>query len=81
MSKPIITLTIEQIAELAEFAGLTVVWGVEIDPETELTITECPPEGLLEDEGDATGPRYQYLAHVSEHPDEGSIGLGPEQPT
>jgi len=76
-----LTLTVAQIIDLAEFAGL------DIDPRslpdedgmtTELSIGSCPEQGLLDDEDDTTGDRYEYIAWFTEHPEEGATGLGPE---
>lgn len=84
MSDPvteIVTLSVAEIIDLAEFAGLVIDPKSLPDEEfltTELTITNCPAAGLFEDEEDTTGTQFAHLAHFSEYPEEGSIGLGPE---
>lgn len=68
-----LTLTVKEIADLAEAAGLDVGPVPTDEAFTEYTITDCPKEGLDED-----GIRTQYrkIAFITEYPEEGSFGLG-----
>jgi len=69
------TLTTEEIFDLAKFAGLQVgKLGVEM--ETELTVVECPAEGVLQD--DKSVLHTVHIAYYSEYPDEGVQPLGKE---
>lgn len=70
-----ITLTGAQIAELAEFVGAGTIELGEIEAETEVTICDCPAGGLGDEEG---GPvsHYDYVAYLTEYPEEGMLGLG-----
>jgi hypothetical protein len=68
-----ITLTIAELVDLAELAGL-VIDSVS-DTDSELVITECPPEGVLDDD-DPSPKHYRYIAYYAEYPDEGVLPLG-----
>ena len=79
-----ITLTVQQIKDLAEFAGLTLHSRFEPDEflmQSEITIADCPPEGIRND-GEESDPdsvsHYDYIAYCTDYPEEGCIGLGPE---
>lgn len=78
-----IKLTVAEIKTLAEFAGLVVdAYGMdESDMEAEITVCDCPPEGI-KNEGEPSDPdsvsHYSRIAYVTEYPEEGCIGLGPE---
>lgn len=79
--RPRITLTLEQIIDLAEFAGLNVAKDTEDDADTEYHVYNCPPEGVLNEgePGDAgSRAHYEYVVVSGEYPDEGCVGLGPE---
>jgi len=74
-----ITLTVAQIKDLVEFAGLTLHpahMPDEDDLETEFTIQDCPETGVMDDEGVAR--HYGLIAYCTDYPDEGCIPLGPE---
>lgn len=80
-----ITLTHEQIRDLAAFAGLTIQtpaegWD-ELDNATEFVIASCPPEGVT-NEGEPDDPdsvsHYEFVVYCAECPEEGCMGLGPE---
>lgn len=79
-----ITLTLLQIIELAEFAGLSATQASDFDAmelETEFTITDCPPDGLRnegEESDQGSVSHYSYIVYCTDCPDEGCIGLGPE---
>lgn len=69
-------LSILEIKDLAEFAGLEVKPpSSRDDMEAEITITECPKEGI-EDEG--TQRHFKHIAYFSEYPEEGAWPLGSE---
>ena len=78
-----ITLTVLQILELAEFAGIPVS-GVALDEfekVTEIVICDCPPEGITNEgePGDTESvSHYEFIAYCADCPEEGCIGLGPE---
>ena len=74
-----ITLTVREIYDLACAAGLTINHNPMFMPdddemEAELTIVECPKEGVLNDDGKFE--HYTYIAYLSEYPEEGSFSLG-----
>lgn len=77
-----LTMTVAEIYDLACMAGYTINHDPRFMPdademETEITIEDCPPIGLLDD--DNTSRRhYSRAAHFTEYPEEGYIGLGPE---
>lgn len=78
-----ITITLQQIIDLAEFAGVSISAddydGGQL--EVEYTVADCPPEGIKND-GEPSDPdsvsHYELIAYVTDYPDEGCIGLGPE---
>ena len=76
-----LTLTANEIADLARFAGLVLdekrCVGPAEEGETEITVGPCPEDGLYEEKD---GPRkhYRLIAWFDEYPEEGSEGLGPE---
>lgn len=72
-------LTIKEIKNLAEFAGLTVLDIDQDEAETEITVEPCGKEGLRD--GKLDKPRfYAHIAWFTEYPEEGAAGLGPEIP-
>lgn len=70
------TLTIDQIKDLAQFAGLHITGEAE-DKESEITIIECPKEGIKDDDG-STIVHYRHVAYLEEYPEEGVCPLGDE---
>jgi hypothetical protein len=77
-----LTLTVNEIADLARFAGIALDETRLPDAdegETEISVGPCPKGGLYEEED---GPRthYRLIAWLEEYPEEGSMGLGPEMP-
>lgn len=73
-------LTIEQIRDLASFAGLKVDPEVDDDErETEIVICGCPPQGIEGENG--VVEHYKHVAYLQEYPDEGVFPLGPELKT
>ena len=72
-----LTLTGLEIRDLAEAVGLVVEdYGYSSEFTTEMTIADCPPRGIEDDDGKVT--HYRYITYVSDHPEEGGIGLGEE---
>lgn len=70
-----ITMTMQEIKDLAEFAGLTVSWNDEVDADAEISIEACPASGMIDDDGRAYYSRF--VAYDAEYPEEGGISLGP----
>ena len=74
-----LTLTVAEIKDLAECAGLVLHTRFLPDAdslETEITIIDCPKDGVLDDDGKPT--HYAHIAYVTDYPDEGSFPLGEE---
>lgn len=76
-----LTLTVNEIADLARFAGLVLdekrCVGSADEGETEIAVGACPDGGLYENDGDK-GKHYRLIAWFDEYPEEGSVGLGAE---
>ena len=77
-----LTLTVAEIYDLACMAGFTINHGEMFMPdademETEITIEDCPAIGLLDDDN-VSRRHYSRVAHFTEYPEEGYIGLGAE---
>lgn len=75
-----ITLTVREIKDLAEFAGLVLnsTFPPDADElETEISITVEPME-CTDDSGKAE--RFAHVAHFSEYPEEGCMPLGEPLP-
>lgn len=72
-----IDLSIQEIKNLAQFAGFVIDESAldEEDLDTEITIVPCPPDGL---DDDGVRRKYRMIAFYSEYPEEGSYGLGAE---
>ncbi len=74
-----LTLTVAEIKDLAECAGLVLKEDCLPDAdelETEITIIPCPESGVLDDDGRPT--HFAHVAYFAEYPDEGSYPLGNE---
>lgn len=75
-----ITLTIAEIKDLAEYAGLTLNKRCNAQSEdelaTEITITDCPAGGTKDDDGAIR--HYAHIAYYTDYPEEGCMPLGPE---
>ncbi len=74
-----LTLTVEQIKDLAEFAGLTLNsrFGLSEDElASEITIDTALPDGVVMDNGDKK--KFSHVAWFADYPDEGCCPLGPE---
>jgi hypothetical protein len=72
-----ITLKVSEIRSLAMFAGLVLDKRVEFIPEedeAEITIADCPTEGVKDDEGKVE--HFEHIAYFSEYPEEGCAPLG-----
>ena len=73
---PSLTLTMEEIKDLALFAGFRVAPD-DLDDDnkdTEITIEAFPEKGIKDDDGILTG--YRHLAYLDEYPEEGAMPLG-----
>ena len=69
-----ITLTGQEIMDLAEFAGFEVK---NPDPDYlkyDYAVAECPDEGVENDDGQME--HYTYIAYLSDYPEEGCYPLG-----
>lgn len=74
-----LTLTVAEIKDLAEFAGLVLDKSVSYDDdelETEIVVMECPKEGVRDDDGKPK--HYAHIGYFAEYPEEGSYPLGAE---
>lgn len=74
-----ITLTVQQIADLAGAAGLVLdqrFMPSADDLEVQYTITACPPKGITDDNGQVK--HYAHIAFATEYPDEAVFALGDE---
>ncbi len=75
-----ITLTVQEICDLARFAGISLDESRMPDEdsmETPICIGGCPEQGVRE-EGEEIGKHYRFIAWLEEYPEEGVMGLGPE---
>ena len=71
-----ITLTGEEIHDLAEAVGLAIQPQDYTDIfEDEMTITACPSVGVLNDDGNKI--HSKHIAYLSDYPDEGTFMLSP----
>ena len=76
-----LTLTVAEIYDLACAAGFTINHSAMFMPdademETEITITDCPAGGVLDDYGKTT--HYEHVAYLTEYQEEGTFPLGAE---
>lgn len=74
-----LTLTIDEIRDLAQFAGMVIKGELtaaekEDERETEITISMWPAKGVQDDDGQV--PPYKHTACFAEYPEEGCIPLG-----
>jgi len=77
-----VILTIAEIRDLAQFAGLLLTDECRADTsedESEIAVEDCPEGGLIDTDA-ARVCRYAHVAYFADYPDEGSHGLGPELP-
>ena len=75
-------LTIAEIRDLAQFAGLVLTNECKADTsedESEIAVEDCPDGGLIDTDA-AKVCRYAHVAYFADYPEEGSHGLGPELP-
>lgn len=73
------TLTVQEIIDLARFAGIALDESRlpdADDMETPIAVEKCPPEGLIDDDGSRL--HYRMCASLDEYPEEGRMGLGPQ---
>jgi len=75
-----LTMTVAEIISLAHFAGIPLDPSIEVgedERETEITIEECPKEGLHDQDGEKViVEHFRLVAYNTEYPEEGSCGLG-----
>lgn len=74
------TLTVAEIVDLAQFAGLVLnsnFTPTDEDLETEIELRECPAQGAW-DEEEQRGIKTRFVAVMAECPEEGCMPLGPE---
>ena len=75
-------LTIAEIRDLAQFAGLVLTDECKADTsedESEIAVEDCHDGGLIDTDA-AKVCRYAHVAYFADYPEEGSHGLGPELP-
>lgn len=74
-----LTLTIEEIRDLAEFAGLQLVHREITDDDrgTEIVVTDCPERGVEDEEQPGLTLHCRHIAYLEEYPEEGVCPLGP----
>lgn len=73
------TLTVAEIKDLAECAGIALAKDITYNTdelETEIVVMECPKAGIRDDDGKPT--HYAHIAFFEEYPEEGSYPLGSE---
>jgi hypothetical protein len=73
-----INITVRQILDLVACAGydttnLHAQTGKD-EFDTEITIDQCPPNGLIDDDGKPD--HYELIAYFTEYPEDGCLGLG-----
>ena len=77
----VITLTVEQIIELAEMCGLCVEPNTipedEDELETEIDIRYNPEGFLVRDEDDSEGDTAEHFTHITYFSDDYDLGCSP----
>lgn len=70
------SLSVREIYDLAQFAGLSVgdLPEDEDEQDASLTVASCPEDGVLDDDGVAQ--HFEWIAYYSEYPEEGCMPLG-----
>lgn len=80
LGEPHLTLTIEEIRDLAGMCGLVVKDALdkekEDERETEITITPWPATGIKDENGKPYAHAHKHLAYFEEYPEEGCVPLG-----
>lgn len=80
LGEPHLTLTIDEIRDLAQFCGMVVqepTASEQMDErETEITITGWPKNGIWDDDQKCQMPPHKHVAYYTEYPEEGSLPLG-----
>ena len=69
--------TVKEIAELAAFAGLTVV-DESFDDEGESEIQIISGQGRFIIDDDGSRHSFPFIAWFNEYPEEGAMGIGKE---
>lgn len=72
-------LTLSEIKNLAEFAGMIVdASGMSDDMDTEIVVEPCPKEGVADENGKNHRKYTGHIAYFYDYPDEGCLPLGTE---
>lgn len=73
-----LTLTVAEIKDLAECAGLVLDKSISYDADelaTGIIVMECPKAGVRDDAGNPT--HFAHIAYFEDYPEDGSYPLGP----
>lgn len=80
LGEPHLTLTMEEIRDLAQFCGMVVqdptASEKEEERETEITIAAWPKKGVWGDDQKCQVPHHKHIAYFDEYPEEGVLPLG-----
>ena len=80
LGEPHLTLTLEEIRDLAQFCGMVVQEPTESEKaderETEITIAAWPKKGVWDDEQKCQVPPHKHIAYFDEYHEEGVLPLG-----
>jgi hypothetical protein len=80
LGEPHLTLTIEEIRDLAQICGLVVQEPTASEKaderETEIKIAAWPEKGVWDDEQKCQVPPHKHIAYFDEYPEEGVLPLG-----
>ena len=72
-----ITLTVEEIADLAKFCGLCLKEEPDAEEkQAEITIQSWPEKGVRDDDGATMLPPHKCIAYYEDYPEEGCVPLG-----
>jgi|SRR6185295_11440425 len=80
LGEPHLTLTIDEIRDLAQFCGLVVQEPTASEKveerETEIKIAAWPKKGVWDEEQKCQVPPHKHIAYFDEYPEEGVLPLG-----
>lgn len=80
LGEPHLTLTMEEIRDLAQCCGLVVQEPTasekEDERETEITIAGWPETGVWDDNQKCQVPPHKHIAYFEEYHEEGCVPLG-----
>lgn len=84
LGEPHLTLTMEEIRDLAQFCGMVVQdptpAEMEVERETEITIAKWPKKGVWDEDQKCQVPPHKHIAYFDEYPEEGTLPLGSPKP-